>query len=453
MTASSLSASAFGSSALSFSATPRISRQPAHRNQEEGFAQTFHKELSHESEVPLDSTASRANTRNSLQQRTPDANQSQRDEVSREANGRGTQRLASESKQPGKSALGTAEKRSSDVPDNAKRKAVAEEPPPSQNPNTDPSPAWARKAAGKPQTNDEPLESSDTTQLSPLVTGALAIVVPADANAASDSTSNVPPAKPTESKDDSPDSVASASARNSPAPLGDLAIALRVTPNARADVSHSDGQQSPAEEASGPKLGQQPAAGAGAADLNVKQSHEPEQLMGAIAVPAQPGHTVNHSSAAAPPQESAPPTPPDAESELTRAHAEPVRGARVQISGGNNQRIDIHLQERAGSLSVTVRSGDASVARTLQEHAPELSSRLSMERYRSDLWTPATAKPSQDQNTNSGAPFGHGRGPGYQQQPNQNQNQNGKQKQQPGWIEEFESHPAAFTKRIEYTWQ
>lgn len=451
MTASSLSASAFNSSALSFSVTPRISRQPAQRNQEEGFAQTFHKELTHESEIPLDFTASRANTRNSLQQRTPDANQNQRAELPREANGRGMQRVASESKQPGKSTLGIVGERSSDVPDNAKRKAAAEEPPTSHNANADPSPAWARKAASKPQENDEPLESSDTIELSPLMTGAQALVFPTDANSASASTPNVPPAKAMESKDDSLDSVASASAHSSPASLGDLAIALRVTPNARADMSHADGQQSPAEEASEPKLGQQPVAGDGAADLNVKQSHEPEHLMGAIAVPTQAGHSVNHSSVATPPQESAPPAPADAEPELPRAHAEPVRGAHVQISDSNNQRIDIHLQERAGSLSVTVRSGDASVARSLQEHAPELSSRLSMERYRSELWTPATAKPSQDPNTNSGGSFGQGRGPGYQQQ--QNQNQNGKQKQQPGWIEEFESNPVAFTKRIEYKWQ
>ncbi len=142
--------------------------------------------------------------------------------------------------------------------------------------------------------------------------------------------------------------------------------------------------------------------------------------------------------------------------EFNKASSAPVRGAHVQITGADDQRVDIRLQERGGVMSVTVRSGDAGLTRTLQDHTPELTARLSTEHFQTELWTPGASKASQQFTNNNGSNSGGssqnqaGANSGQQQS---NQRQNSKQNQQPNWVDDFENNPTAFTKRIEYTWQ
>jgi hypothetical protein len=85
----------------------------------------------------------------------------------------------------------------------------------------------------------------------------------------------------------------------------------------------------------------------------------------------------------------------------------------------------------------------------LQEHAPELNARLSAEHFRTELWTPSLNRSSQERSSS-----GHGgQNPEHSdagESPDQGQKR--KQNQEPEWIAEFESHPAAFQKRIDYTW-
>ncbi len=137
--------------------------------------------------------------------------------------------------------------------------------------------------------------------------------------------------------------------------------------------------------------------------------------------------------------------PGDFQTELEKFRAEPVRGAHVQIAGADNQRLDIRMQERGGTLSVTLRSSDADITRALQEHAPELGTRLSAEHFRTELWTPGSSKSSHQSGLDS-------RGNGSSGQGGSDQRENRKNKQQPGWVDEFEAHPTAFQKRINYTW-
>jgi len=80
--------------------------------------------------------------------------------------------------------------------------------------------------------------------------------------------------------------------------------------------------------------------------------------------------------------------------ELPSQPSEPVRAVRVQLATEGNQRVDLTLVERAGTLSVGVRSADSNLTRALQEHLPDLSARLAGERYQTELWTPRAEPPS-----------------------------------------------------------
>ncbi len=139
------------------------------------------------------------------------------------------------------------------------------------------------------------------------------------------------------------------------------------------------------------------------------------------------------------------------EAEL-KAQAEPVRSAHVQITGSDNQRVDIRLLERGGALSVSVRSGDSNLTKALQEHAPELSRQLSADRFKADIWTPNSQKQSQDRNGSGEQPRerrNDGGSNGEQAKKDQRQNP----QQDPSWVTAFETTPSAFQKRINYTWQ
>jgi hypothetical protein len=72
----------------------------------------------------------------------------------------------------------------------------------------------------------------------------------------------------------------------------------------------------------------------------------------------------------------------------TAPSSEPVRSVRLQLSGGESQRVDMRLVERGGTLSVSVRSTDETLTRSLQENLPELNSRLAAQHFQTETWTP-----------------------------------------------------------------
>ncbi len=158
------------------------------------------------------------------------------------------------------------------------------------------------------------------------------------------------------------------------------------------------------------------------------------------------------SDKSAPTEESGKSQPASFEAELNKALAEPVRAAHVQIAGSDNQRIDIRMLERGGALSVTVRSADSGLTKALQDHVPELTGRLSMENFRTELWTPGQAKNESGRESSGGNPQSQGDGNSGQRNPSQQQKQNGNQSQAPEWLENFEKNSTAFQKRIEYSW-
>jgi hypothetical protein len=229
---------------------------------------------------------------------------------------------------------------------------------------------------------------------------------------------------------------------------GDLAVAMKIT-QANSDPEsqcQADNSTSAASQLTGNL--HNPAQANAAPEASAK--HDPGTSQTLTTAPVSQSQTSIENAKSGKTEESPAAQPADFESEFNRARAEPVRGAHVQITSADNQRVDIRLQERGGTLSVSVRSGDANLTRTLQEHAPELTSRLSTEHYRTELWTPNSSRNSSEQgNTGSGSPNQNREN---SNQRDSNQRQNNKQNQNPEWIEEFENHPTAFQKRIEYTW-
>ncbi len=230
--------------------------------------------------------------------------------------------------------------------------------------------------------------------------------------------------------------------------FGDLALALRIQSpraNANADTESASPNPTPASSA-GPLLSAAPQSAQPTPERKLDS-----QISALIAPSANEDHRassatqpVSHTESAAPAS-----TPSDFEAELNKFRAaEPVRGAQVQISGADSQRVDIRLVERAGTLSVTVRSSDTTLARSLEQHAPELNTTLHLEHFRTEMWTPSANRGSfQSQSGNQpGSSYSSNSG-------NNSQQQNRKQQQQPEWIDEMESHSATLQKRIEYTWQ
>ncbi len=228
---------------------------------------------------------------------------------------------------------------------------------------------------------------------------------------------------------------------------GDLAMALRIG-SASSDGTQMQGQGSAMQGTSTqgtPGLHSQAQI---ASTVELQQRHEPDgpPPSGAITV-AQPGAS-GETEKAGHTEEGQSTRASDFEAEFNKFRNEPVRGAHVQIAGAENQRVDIRLQERGGALSVTVRSNDSTLATTLQDHAPELSARLSLEHLRTELWTPNSSKSPQER---AGSGNG-GRNPEYEGSGERQQGQKNRQNQEPDWIREFENRPAAFQKRIDYSW-
>ncbi len=244
------------------------------------------------------------------------------------------------------------------------------------------------------------------------------------------------------------DAASDTSCNPAEAATGDLAFAMRITA-----PGQSSEEATPAESEA-EEFQQNTGASALRNQVETVTSNGPrarEADPPAIVEAATEVH-LNSSPAntpAAPAEEVAKGSAHGFEAEFSKFFNQPVKSAHVQISGADNQRVDIRLQERGGALSVTVRSTDTKLTQSLQDRAPELNSRLAAEHFQSELWTPHATKTAQqrDANAGNGSPS-QDRGKSPQQNPNQNQNG----KKQPEWIEAVEAHSWASQKRIEYTW-
>ena len=162
-------------------------------------------------------------------------------------------------------------------------------------------------------------------------------------------------------------------------------------------------------------------------------------------------HAASHSEAA--PKANAPSSTPAAnfEAELNRLQAHTVRSAHVQIAGEGNERVDVRLYERAGTLSVSVRAADADLAKSLQQHTSELTTQLASGHYKTELWTPAASRASEEQSGGAGGEAKQDPRHAFGGSENE-QGKNKNKQQDPEWVTEFEKDPNANQTKVNYIW-
>jgi hypothetical protein len=230
--------------------------------------------------------------------------------------------------------------------------------------------------------------------------------------------------------------------------VGELALALRITTarQSSSDATGAEPESQEPQESVGTLVSRnqvQPIM----ANVSRAREAEPASIIeGAAPVDMNSSAANAHS---APTDEVAKVPAHGFEAEFTKFLNQPVKSAHVQISGVDNQRVDIRLQERGGTLSLTVRSTDTRLTQSLQDHAPELNSRLTTEHFRSEVWTPSSTKTANERDTNNGNGSATlDREKLSQQNPNRNRNS----RKRPEWIEAVEAQKPIFKKRIEHTW-
>ncbi len=184
---------------------------------------------------------------------------------------------------------------------------------------------------------------------------------------------------------------------------GDLAFAMRISPGVsdKTGAASGTGSQSTSSGADVPL--QTPAApadpGPGVSSLAAKlsESAPPAPLTGgrnetAFYMPVS-SQTDRASSgpAAAEPSAPTPVTGIETLDEEPAGSNALVRSVRLQLSGENDERVDMRLVDQGGSLALSVRSSDSTLTRALQDRLPELNDRLAEQHYQSEVYFPQGA--------------------------------------------------------------
>lgn len=121
--------------------------------------------------------------------------------------------------------------------------------------------------------------------------------------------------------------------------------------------------------------------------------------------------------------------------------SEPLRNLLLQLKSDDNRRVDVRLIERAGELHVAVKAADPALTERLQQHMPELTSRLESERFTHEVWMP---KLSESQRSESGSDS-HNASSGGDGQPNFTSNNDagrrngGQSRNRPDWVDLLEN--------------
>lgn len=139
------------------------------------------------------------------------------------------------------------------------------------------------------------------------------------------------------------------------------------------------------------------------------------------------------------------------EPEPASVTAPPAKYVSVRLAGDGTQRVDFRVIERDGIMSVSVKSADQALNRTLQEHMPELTTRLESEHFRTEVWVPKADGPavansagSSSSNSNSGYSSSGSGGRQYS---------GGDQGPHPEWLDEVENYGRAGRQRRNNTWR
>jgi len=126
---------------------------------------------------------------------------------------------------------------------------------------------------------------------------------------------------------------------------------------------------------------------------------------------------------------------------------QPLKNLNLQLTGENNQRVDVRLSDRGGALQVSVRSADLNLNQALQAKMPELTSRLEAQHMSAQVWTPSLEQ-STKSGTNANGSGNQGQNPGENESGSRSSNQPGNQhgyqgngqknQKQPDWLDELD---------------
>ncbi len=123
------------------------------------------------------------------------------------------------------------------------------------------------------------------------------------------------------------------------------------------------------------------------------------------------------------------------------ANTDPVRNVLLQLKADDNRRVDVRLVERGGELHVSVKSADPVLTQHLQDHMPELTSRLDEERLNHAVWMPRLAETNRSESrSNSSNSFTSGNsGGGSSENGDAGRRQNGNGHSRPDWVDLLEN--------------
>ncbi len=137
--------------------------------------------------------------------------------------------------------------------------------------------------------------------------------------------------------------------------------------------------------------------------------------------------------------------------EQETSNSEPVRNVHMQVVGDNNSRVDVRLMDRGGELHVSVKSGDTDLARNLQDHMPELTSRLEQQRFQTEVWMPKAADNAKPEMAGA-RDFSSSGNNGSNDSNSSDRQRKGQQQYKPDWVDVLENSTRG-TGKSNQTWQ
>jgi hypothetical protein len=214
--------------------------------------------------------------------------------------------------------------------------------------------------------------------------------------------------------------------------------------------NHSDQRSGPAIEP--PAARPEQASPAPRSDDAVEPAKGPrvEQAAAVELPPATPAAQAAPSAPAPRPAQPAGP-PQRGEAEAARPAA-PARVISLRVSDAGQERVELHVTERAGEVHVAVRTADVNLASSLRENLSDLVQRLEHTGFHAETWRPGPGASASAQDSSADRGGDADQFPGARQQHSQQQGAAGgreqRQQQQPEralWIEEIENsfQPAA----------
>jgi hypothetical protein len=255
---------------------------------------------------------------------------------------------------------------------------------------------------------------------------------------------------------------------NSQPSTGNLAFALRLTDSTPAASSHPSTANAQTETT--PDSAESGAPDANGTSRNSASSSEPQRPDTTVSAPpaavlSSPAPAVQiEPSGPAISQPAAQDIPPAAHTAPVsdppeQPVAAPAQHISLSLADGQNQRVEVHLMDRAGEVRVSVRSADEGLTHSMRADLGSLTGKLNQSGYSTEQFAPAGADASSFSNRRQPSD-GHESAAGNRQNPQQNQS-GGQQppprdgrRQRPSWVDELEnSLTSSAANRSNNPWQ